>query len=119
LSHSITSSARASRVGDTLMPSLFCRFEVYREFELGWLLNWQVARFLAAKNPIDVRGRASKKLRLRLGGDPADDEYPDKPPRMRSAPYNRLMDRLVAFSKRMIIGSSIQNRLSLCSRGKH
>src|SRR5262245_64818534 len=38
----------------------FCRFEVYHEFELGWLLDWQVARFLAAKNPIDVRGRASK-----------------------------------------------------------
>src|SRR6516165_3684323 len=38
----------------------FCRFEVYHEFELGWLLDWQVARFLAAKNPIDIRGRASK-----------------------------------------------------------
>src|SRR6516162_5617681 len=35
-------------------------------------------------------------LRLRLGSDPADDEYPDKPPRMRWATYNRLMDRLVA-----------------------
>ena len=33
---------------------------------------------------------------LRLGGDPTDDEYPDKPPRMRWATYNRLMDRLVA-----------------------
>jgi hypothetical protein len=30
-----------------------------------------------------------RKLRLRLGGDPADDEYPDKPPRMRWATYNR------------------------------
>jgi hypothetical protein len=28
---------------------------------------------------------------LRLGGDPADDEYPDKPPRMRWATYNRLI----------------------------
>ena len=28
-------------------------------------------------------------LRLRLGGDPADDEYPDKPPRMRWATYSR------------------------------
>jgi hypothetical protein len=27
--------------------------------------------------------RRARKLRLRLGGDPADDEYPDKPPRMR------------------------------------
>jgi len=40
--------------------------------------------------------RRGRKLRLRLGGDPADDEYPDKPPRMRRATYNRLMDRLVA-----------------------
>jgi hypothetical protein len=27
--------------------------------------------------------RRARKLRLRLGGDPANDEYPDKPPRMR------------------------------------
>ena len=40
--------------------------------------------------------RRARKLRLRLGGDPADDEYPDKPLRMRWATYNRLMDRLVA-----------------------
>src|SRR5262245_28369260 len=40
--------------------------------------------------------RRARKLRLRLGGDPADDEYPDKPSRMRWATYNRLMDRLVA-----------------------
>jgi hypothetical protein len=40
--------------------------------------------------------RRARKLRLRLGGDPADDEYPDKPPRMRWATYNRLIERLVA-----------------------
>ena len=40
--------------------------------------------------------RRARKLRLRLGGDPDDDEYPDKPPRMRWATYSRLMDRLVA-----------------------
>jgi hypothetical protein len=40
--------------------------------------------------------RRARKLRLRLGGDPADDEYPDKPPRMRWATYNRLMVKLVA-----------------------
>jgi hypothetical protein len=39
---------------------------------------------------------ALARLRLRLGGDPADDEYPDKPPRVRGATYNRLMDKLVA-----------------------
>jgi hypothetical protein len=41
----------------------------------------------------DRANRRSRKLRLRLGGDPADDEYPDKPPRMRRATYNRLLDK--------------------------
>jgi hypothetical protein len=36
------------------------------------------------------------KVNAASGGDPTDDEYPDKPPRMRWATYNRLMDRLVA-----------------------
>jgi len=40
--------------------------------------------------------RRARKLRLRLGGDPADDEYPDKPPLMRWATYNRLLDKLRA-----------------------
>ena len=40
--------------------------------------------------------RRARKLRLRLGGDPADDEDPDKPPRMRWATYNRLLDELRA-----------------------
>jgi hypothetical protein len=40
--------------------------------------------------------RRARKLCLRLGGDPADDMYPDKPPRMRWTTYNRLMDTLVA-----------------------
>ena len=45
-----------------------------------------------------VYGRAmrARKLCLRLGGYPADDEYPDKPKRMRWTTYNRLMDRPVA-----------------------
>jgi hypothetical protein len=34
-------------------------------------------------------------LTLKLGGDPADDEHPDKPNRMRWTTYNRLMDNLV------------------------
>jgi hypothetical protein len=40
--------------------------------------------------------RRARELRLRLGGDPTDDEYPDKPPRMRWATYNRLLDKLRA-----------------------
>ena len=40
--------------------------------------------------------RRARKLTLKLGGDPADDEYPDKPKRMRWTTYNRLMDKLAA-----------------------
>ena len=44
----------------------------------------------------DKAFRHARKLRLRLGGNPTDDEYPDKPPRMRWATYNRLLDKLRA-----------------------
>jgi hypothetical protein len=40
--------------------------------------------------------RRARKLCLRLGGDPADDEYPDKPKRVRWTTYDRLMEKLVA-----------------------
>src|SRR5262245_12764718 len=40
--------------------------------------------------------RRARKLYLRLGGDPADDEYPDEPRRMRWTTHNLLMDKLVA-----------------------
>jgi hypothetical protein len=40
--------------------------------------------------------RRARKLRLRLGGDATDDEYPDKTPRMRWTTYNRLLDKLSA-----------------------
>jgi hypothetical protein len=43
--------------------------------------------------------RRCRKLYHRLGGDPADDEYPDKPRRMRWTTYNRLMDKLVAADR--------------------
>jgi hypothetical protein len=44
-----------------------------------------------------VHGRAmrrAEKLCKRLGGDPADDNYPEKPKRMRWATYNRLIDKI-------------------------
>jgi hypothetical protein len=43
--------------------------------------------------------RRARKLCLKLGGDPADDSYPDKPKRMRWTTYNRLMDKLVASDR--------------------
>jgi hypothetical protein len=38
--------------------------------------------------------RRARKLCIRLGGDPADDTYPEKPKRMRWSTYNRIMDEL-------------------------
>jgi hypothetical protein len=43
--------------------------------------------------------RRARKLTLKLGGDPADDEYPDKPKRMRWTTYTRLMDKLIAADR--------------------
>jgi hypothetical protein len=43
--------------------------------------------------------RRARKLCLRLGGDPADDTYPDKPKRMRWTTYNRIMDELVSADR--------------------
>jgi hypothetical protein len=58
--------------------------------------GYELAYASQRETKYDTAIRRARKLRLRLGGDPADDEYPDKPPRMRWATYNRLMDRLVA-----------------------
>jgi hypothetical protein len=43
--------------------------------------------------------RRAGKLCRRLGGDPADDTYPEKPSRMRWSTYNRIMDKLVAADR--------------------
>jgi hypothetical protein len=43
--------------------------------------------------------RRERKLCLRLGGDPSDNQYPEKPKRMRWATYNRMLDRLVAAER--------------------
>jgi hypothetical protein len=48
--------------------------------------------------PLAVRAQQAGKVHRIgfLGRNPADDEYPDKPPRMRWATYNRLLDKLRA-----------------------
>jgi hypothetical protein len=43
--------------------------------------------------------RRARKLCLRLGGEPADGERPDKPPRMRWATYDRLIAKLDAAER--------------------
>ena len=42
--------------------------------------------------------RRARKLCRRLGGDPIDD-HPEKPPRMRGATYDRLLDKLIAADR--------------------
>jgi hypothetical protein len=43
--------------------------------------------------------RRAQKLWHRLGGDPADGDYPAKPKRMRQATYNRLVGKLIAAER--------------------
>jgi hypothetical protein len=47
----------------------------------------------------DRAARRARKIRRKLGGDPADDGYPEKPPRMRWATYARLVDKLIAADR--------------------
>ena len=57
---------------------------------------YELANASQRETKFDRALRRARKLRLRLGGHPADDDYPDKPPRMRWTTYNRMMDKLRA-----------------------
>jgi hypothetical protein len=50
--------------------------------------------------------RRSDKLRRRLGDDPMDGYYPEKPPRMRGATYDRLLEKLIAANRIAMNGCS-------------
>jgi len=54
------------------------------------------ALILAGRVAIDRAMWRARKLCMRLGGDLADDCYPEKPKRMQWRTYNRLMDKLIA-----------------------
>ena len=43
--------------------------------------------------------RRAHKLCRRLGDDPMDGHYPEKPLRMRWATYDRLLDKLIAANR--------------------
>jgi hypothetical protein len=47
----------------------------------------------------DRATRRAEKLYKRLGGDPADDNYPEKPKRMRWTTYHRLIDRIATTDR--------------------
>jgi hypothetical protein len=55
--------------------------------------------------------RQAHKLCRRLGDDPMDGHYPEKPPRMRGATYDRLLDKLIAANRvadeRMLLASKL------------
>jgi len=58
--------------------------------------------------------RRARKLRRRLGGDPMDDHYPERPSRMRWATYDRLVDKLVAADR--VADRVADERLILAAR---
>jgi len=76
------------RVRQLYLPRSGRHFWSRRAYELAYACQ--------RETKFDRALRRARKLRLRLVGDPTDDEYPDKPPRMRWATYNRLMDRFAA-----------------------
>ena len=59
MSYSITSSARARSVGGIVRPEHFGSFQVQDQFELGRLLNGQIAGLRALQDAVDVVGRAT------------------------------------------------------------
>ena len=61
LDHLIRSLEHAVRNGET---NLFCRFEVYDEFKLRCLLHWQISRFGAFQDLVNIVGRASIEVRV-------------------------------------------------------
>jgi hypothetical protein len=58
--------------------------------------------------------RRARKLRRRLGGDPADGGYPEKPPWMRQVTYYKLLDKLAAAER--IVDRVADERLILAAR---
>jgi hypothetical protein len=58
--------------------------------------------------------RRARKLCRRLGGDPMDDQYPERPSRMRQSTYDRLLDKLIAAER--IVDRVAGERLILAAR---
>ena len=79
------------RVRKLYLPLGGRHFRSRREYRLAYACQRETV--------YDRANRKARKLCRRLGGDWADDEYPDKPPRMRWTTYNRLMDRIVAADR--------------------
>jgi hypothetical protein len=80
------------RVRKLYLPFGGHRFRSRRAYRLAYASQREAVH--------DRAMRRARKLCRRLGGDPMDDHYsPEKPPRMRGATYDRLLDKLIAANR--------------------
>ena len=79
------------RVRKLYLPRGARRFRSRRAYRLAYASQREAVH--------DRAMRRARKLCRRLGGDPMDDDYPEKPPRMRGATYDRLLDKLIAADR--------------------
>jgi hypothetical protein len=79
------------RVRKLYLPLGGCRFRSRHAYRLTY----------ASQRETDYhRGiRRARKLCHRLGGDLADNGYPEKPPRMRWVTYNRIIEKIAAADR--------------------
>ena len=61
--YSITSSARASSIRNTSMPSCLHCVKVNDQLELGWLQNWEVGWIGAPENTAGIDAHLAKRVR--------------------------------------------------------
>jgi hypothetical protein len=87
--------AEGRRVRKLCLPFGARRFRSRRAYRLAYASQGEAAH--------DRAQRRSRKLYRRLGGDPFDDHYPEKPPRMRWATYERLLGKLAAADRVAVV----------------
>ena len=79
------------RVRKLYLPLGARRFRSRRAYRLAYASQREAVH--------DRAMRREDKLRRRLGDDPMDGHYPEKPLRMRWATYDRLLDKLIAANR--------------------
>jgi hypothetical protein len=79
------------RVRKLYLPPSARRFRSRRAYRLAYASQREAVH--------DRAMRRARKLCRRLGDDPMDGHYPEKPPRMRWATYDRLLDKLIAANR--------------------
>src|SRR6478735_1715443 len=79
------------RVRTLYLPRGARRFRSRRAYRLAYASQREAV--------YDRAMRRARKLCRRLGDDPMDGHYPEKPPRMRGVTYDRLLDKLIAADR--------------------